>query len=151
MNDTLHSIVKDLPPGTYHIKYVLEGHEDIVFDIIVVAGQPKTHHKSFVILIPEGKTDLEKSEIPDTIYLETKAPFAIYTENTGVVSAKYLIHLKFTGIDVSKSYEFDSDWGEEIKPGDRTRIIIDVVIPSDAIPKGQMNASYDISTTVEAV
>ena len=153
MSESLHSILKELSPGTHHIKYVLDGHETIEFDITVIAGKPTTFHRTLIPVAPtpEGRTDLEKSEIPTTIYLESKAPFAIYTENTGKVSAKYRVHLKFVGIDVTKEYEFISPWIDKIKPGESAKITVDAIIPSDAIPEGQMSASYDISTTVEAL
>jgi uncharacterized membrane protein len=151
MDDVLHSIVRELDPGTYHIKYVLAGHETIEFDITVIAGKPTTFHRTLIPVAPtpEGRTDLEKSEIPTTIYLETKAPFSIYTENTGKITAKYRVHLKFVG--VVKTYEFISPWIDKIKPGESAKIAVDAIIPSDAIPEGQMSASFDISTTVEAV
>lgn len=148
-----HSITKEISPGTHHIKYVLDEHEDIEFGITVVAMKPTTYHKTLIPIVipptPEGKTDLAKSTIPTTIYLETKAPFAIYTENTGKITAKYRVHLKFTG--VAKIYEFVSPWIDKIKPGESAKISVDAIIPSDAIPEGQISASYDISTTVEAV
>ena len=150
-----HSITKEISSGTHHIKYVLDEHEDIEFGITVVAMKPTTYHKTLIPIVipptPEGKTDLSLSEIPTTIYLETKAPFAIYTENTGKITAKYRVHLKFAGIDVAKEYEFISPWIEAIKPGESAKITVDAIVPSDAIPEGQMSASFDISTAVEAV
>lgn len=153
MSDFLHSILKELDPGTYHIKYVLDGHEDIEFDITVVGGVPKTYHKSLVIIPtkPEGKTDLAKSTIPTTIYLETEAPFAIFTENTGIVKAKYQVTILFSGVDVDKKYEFESEFSGEIEPGKNTMVVIPVFIPLDAIPKDKVEATYDISTILVAM
>lgn len=145
------SITKELSAGTYHIKYLLDGHETIEFDITVVAGKPATYHKSLVILIPEGRTDLEKSTILPVIYLETEATFTIFTENTGKVKAKYQVTIRFSGVDTNKKYEFESEFSGEIEPGKNTMVVIPVFIPSDAIPKDKTEATYDIRAILEAM
>ena len=46
-------ITKELSAGTHEIRYELAGYETVEFDITVVSGQPKTHHKTLTASAPE--------------------------------------------------------------------------------------------------
>lgn len=148
-----HSITKEIEEGEHHIKYLLADYVPEEFDIIVVVGVDKEYHKTLVpaAIIPEGKTDLTKSTIPSIIYLETEAPFSIFTENIGEVKAKYKVTIRFSGVDTDKTYNFESEFSGEIEPGKNTMINIPVILPSDAVPTGKMEAIYEISTILEAL
>ena len=98
----------------------------------------------------KGSVDIAKSIIPHEIYLTKPSTFRMHIENTSGKAARYRIRLTFTGIYVSKEYEFTSDWSEMISPKESTKLGVEVTLPEDAIPVGKDEAVYDIKTILEA-
>ena len=147
----MNSIKKEIDAGKHGIKYILLDYRDEEFDITVVSGEDKEYHKTLTPIAPEGKTDLSRSDIPDAIYLETKAIFSIFTENTGDVSARFKITVLFEAVATVKEYNFESAWSKEIEPNKSTMIDIYILMPSDAIPEDRLAAEYEITTILEAM
>lgn len=144
------SIKKEVPEGEHDIKYTLLDYSDEAFGITVIANEAKTYHKTLTSILPKGRTDLSRSDIPDAIYLETKAIFSIFTENTGDVKARFKITVLFEAVAIVKEYNFKSAWSTEIAPNKTTMIDVNILMPSDAIPEGKGEAHYEITTILEA-
>ena len=147
----MSSIKKEIDAGKHDIKYTLLDYRDEKFDITVIANEAKTYHKTLTSILPKGRTDLSKSDIPDAIYLETKAIFSIFTENTGDVKARYMITVNFKGEYIAKEYNFKSAWSTEIAPNKSTMIDVNILMPSDAIPEDKGEAHYGVTTILEAM
>lgn len=98
----------------------------------------------------KGQVVIPSSVIPQEMYIEVHTSFLMHVENTGEEDVNYKVSLIFEGINVANEYEFTSEWSDTIRPGESTKLDVEVTLPEDAIPIDKDEVIYDIKVLLEA-
>lgn len=99
----------------------------------------------------KGQVVISSSVIPKEMYIRVPTSFLMHVENTGEEDVNYKVSLIFEGINVANEYEFTSEWSDTIRPGESTKLDVEVTLPEDAIPTDKEEAIYDINVILEAM
>lgn len=144
--------LEDIPQGSYNVRYKAEGYHDDEFTITVAPTGESIFTRNLKP-IAQGTILLQSPEtvIPAAVYLEEPESFQFYISNTGNINIEYAIRIEFESADLPEPatflfprYDSELRWSNTIPSGAYTVNYATVTLPSEAIPEGREEATYDV-------
>jgi len=151
-----------LSPKVYSIELSMPGYEPYRTTFVVVAGTPATHSYTLtpittptpapppeIIVRPPllaGSVNILRSRFPTTIIMDVLETFRMHLDNTGDITARYMVTLQFiNATDPTEVYPSTSAWTDPIENGRYKSAYVYVVIPRTAT-----EGVYNLFSVLEA-